>query len=367
MVAVSQAEAAAQLPPAVAADVDALVVKLKRRQVVGAYATAVQTLQLLLQAITQTRVAAVETLLDVVRGIGRTLVEAAPLELSIGNSVRRVLKVVREEASSEEGGPAPSADINRAGMLPLSSQTSMYNVLALSPQTAALPKAHSDLKAAVVEAVNQMLDELETLYSSVSAQALEYIHTNEVILTLGTSRTVNEFFKAAARKRKFQVIVAETAPWYDGHTAAVELSRAGIDTTVVTDAAVFAMMARVNKVIIGTHAVLANGGLIARSGTHLVASAAKHHATPVVVLTGLFKLAPLYAFNQDTFNLLSTPAAALPFDDAEFTEKVSVSVPFFDYIPPELVSLFVTNIAGHPPSYIYRLLSEQYNAEDNVI
>jgi translation initiation factor eIF-2B subunit beta len=33
----------------------------------------------------------------------------------------------------------------------------------------------------------------------------------------------------------------------------------GIATTVITDAAAFAMMSTVNKVIVGTHAVLANG------------------------------------------------------------------------------------------------------------
>jgi translation initiation factor 2B subunit (eIF-2B alpha/beta/delta family) len=40
------------------------------------------------------------------------------------------------------------------------------------------------------------------------------------------------------------------------------------------------MMARTNKVILGTHAVLANGGLIAFTGSHAVALAAKHHAVP---------------------------------------------------------------------------------------
>ena len=41
--------------------------------------------------------------------------------------------------------------------------------------------------------------------------------------------------------------------------------------TLIADAAVFAMMARVNKVIVGAHAVMANGGLIATAGCHLLA------------------------------------------------------------------------------------------------
>ena len=35
---------------------------------------------------------------------------------------------------------------------------------------------------------------------------------------------------------------------------AVELSRAGIETTVITDSAIYAVMSRVNKVILGAHA-----------------------------------------------------------------------------------------------------------------
>ena len=45
-----------------------------------------------------------------------------------------------------------------------------------------------------------------------------------------------------------------------GHNIAASLAKSNIETTVITDSAVFAMMSRVNKVIIGTHTVMANGG-----------------------------------------------------------------------------------------------------------
>lgn len=53
---------------------------------------------------------------------------------------------------------------------------------------------------------------------------------------------------------------------FEGQKMAVQLSEFGIEATVVTDSAVFAVMTFVNKVIIGTHAVMANGGLIAHTG-----------------------------------------------------------------------------------------------------
>lgn len=38
--------------------------------------------------------------------------------------------------------------------------------------------------------------------------------------------------------------------------------------------------------------------------------------------------------------------------------------PAYDFIPPNLISLFVTDMGGHTPSYVYRLLTEYYSRED---
>lgn len=54
---------------------------------------------------------------------------------------------------------------------------------------------------------------LEGTTDNIAMQALEHIHSNEVIMTIGRSRTVEAFLKDAARKRKFHVIVAECAPF----------------------------------------------------------------------------------------------------------------------------------------------------------
>ena len=68
---------------------------------------------------------------------------------------------------------------------------------------------------------------------------------------------------------------------FQGHTLALSLAEDGIESTVITDSAVFAMMSRVNKVLIGTHTVLANGGLKAFNGSHALALAAKYYSVPV--------------------------------------------------------------------------------------
>lgn len=53
----------------------------------------------------------------------------------------------------------------------------------------------------------------------------------------------------------------------------------------------------------------------------------------------------------------------------EATDSLSVEVhnPAYDYIPPHLISLFVTDTGGYTPSYVYRLLAEYYSREDYVL
>jgi Initiation factor 2 subunit family len=103
-----------------------------------------------------------------------------------------------------------------------------------------------------------------------------------------------------------QVIVAEGAPGLQGATAARRLAAAGIAALIIPDASVFALMARVNKVLVGARAVLATGGILAQSGTRLVALAAKHHRVPFVVVTGAGARARTCGANLARFAMRST-------------------------------------------------------------
>ena len=94
------------------------------------------------------------------------------------------------------------------------------------------------------------------------------------------------------------------------------LAKDGIDTTVIHDSAAFAIMARVNKVLLPAHAVLANGGLVAPSGSHMLALAAAHNSVLVVCLTGMFKLCPMYPHEgQDTLQELVSPSSIIDYSE----------------------------------------------------
>ena len=131
-----------------------------------------------------------------------------------------------------------------------------------------------------------------------------------------------------------------------GHELAKNLAKAKIQTTLITDTAIFAMMSRVNKVIIGTHTVLANGGLKAVAGSHLVALAAKYYNVPVIVLAPLYKLSPEYPKSADIKirNRFVSPESLVDYSESLYVEKAQIYNPVFDYVPPELISLFIFNM-----------------------
>lgn len=331
---------------------------LKQENYSGSHHLAYKTINTLRKLITQLKWSNAKELMDEITNQGKQMIAVQPTEYVVGNMVRRVLKIIREEYVRLLGKSEESAN-----------KDSLHKMLVSDSDKIDYKKSLKELQSVVMEAVNEYIDEIEASIHNIASQAIEHIHSNEVVLTIGKSRTVESFLKQAAKKRKFHVIVVEGAPQYQGHDLAKSLAEKNIETTVITDSAVFAMMSRVNKVIIGTHSVLANGGLRAVHGAHMVALAAQEHSVPLIVLGSLFKLTPFHYSdigNEATFNRLSSPEGVMSYYDGgeEDMRNVQIYSPTFDFVPPELVTLFISNIGGVAPSYIYRLLSELYHADD---
>ena len=86
---------------------------------------------------------------------------------------------------------------------------------------------------------------------------------------------------------------------------------------------------------------------------------------PVVGVTGAFKLTPLFSHNQNkVLNHMLSPSEILPYDSPICFENVTVTIPTFDFISPDLIDLYVTNSGSHQPSFMYRLLAEFYHPSD---
>ncbi|TCD66190.1 GCD complex subunit gcd7 [Steccherinum ochraceum] len=358
--------------------VETLVSKLRRRQVVGSRDAALETVLVLRQVVSRAKFSNIDQLVAIIRSVGKRLVEAQPKEHTVGNTVRKVLHHIREEYNTASKGTAASSSKTTYTIsnFVLQGQPRKQNVAPKSEATISLKEDDPDdpdsfsraLKPVLMEAIQDVLDELETVYDNVSKNAKDHIHSDEIILTLGHSRTVESFLKQAAHSRSFTVIVAETGPSYKGHEMAKSLSSAGISTFLVPDSSIYAIMSRVNKVIIGAHAILANGGMFAITGSLLAATAARVHSTPIVVCAGQFKFTPLWNLYHDFGALdFADPSSVLGFEEGSLVDKVDVLNPYYDYVGPELVDVFITNDGDHPPSSVYRLIKESYDDDDHEL
>eukprot|EP01084_Bolivina_argentea_P091207 164201_1 len=383
-------------------DVHEFEYKLRRAKKYGSSACAIDTCRLLRSVLHKGRFETWGSLLSSIQFIGEKLVRARPLELVIGNIVKRLLFIIRREHRywtklqakknellAEKQSKGKKYQTLNTQKLELNEQDIFQQDETLNPSILdifhAREERNFDLdkfnnkkdKSTIINELNDLMEEIETTYQSIEEYSVEHIHSNELILTYGYSKTVYHFLKYAAKYRSFEVFVCESAPSLHGQSMANDLVKEAEkhktdknfnikSVTLISDSSIFAIMSRVNKVIIGTHAVFANGGLLAHSGTHGLALAAQFYSVPIVVVSGLYKLSTLYAYDQDTFNEHDAPSKLIKYEQmSQLSDNVSISNPVFDYLPPEYIDIFLTNAGGHAPSYMYRLLSEYYDTTED--
>lgn len=298
-------------------------------------------------------------MLDYVRTIGRRLQAASPPELAIGNVARRVLGLIREAQDS----PSDEANVDVEGKSARTiadNQTSLlfagldrYNVQ--SDKSVPMDKIIEDVQ----EGLSLLLTEIREADGQVSDTALDHIHASETVLTYGSSYIVQRFLLRAAKARRFTVIQVEGYPnehrlthetvmkgMYDEEKDAGQrlksLSAAGINVIVVPDSAIFAVMTQVSKVFLPIHVGFPNGGFVSAAGSSLVAQAAQAHRVPVVALGAIYRLTPMPALNIE--ELIEDGDAGRVTDYRDLDDSIDVINPISDYVSPELVNLFVTNM-----------------------
>ena len=403
---------------------------LKRRQIKGAKPCAIATAYLLRRAISSVRAADSSKLLERVSQVGRRLVEAAPKELTIGNVVRRVLGLIRDEEDEKRGGDlsggnsevgsgtvTPQAEMGSPihasspnGIAPPRDApqrpplfsvgtgqprlfTSMFSILShptMRAPESPLPSGtstpqHTDLRAEILEGITEIIDELDQSDDQIANYALDHVHPSETIFTYGASLTVQRFLLKAASKRKFTVIHAEGYPNSHAETHSIvtgnhddedldvdtfqkPLIQAGIRVILIPDSNVFALISRATKCVLSANAVLSNGSFISASGTKPVIKAAKFHHVPTIVLAATYKLSPAYPYDKWEYVEYGDLNAVVEYQDQEMRNGLkSLRNPLTELVDQGQVDLFVTNLGGIATTEVGRVVRETYWEEDVLL
>lgn len=353
------------LPPEIRTLVEPVVAQLKRLQLQDDKKTAVEVSQLLMRVISAARWTDPLVLIDLIRQVGVVLEKAKPKDFIPGNIVRRVLALIREEIDSE-------APLDNTPMI-----SSMFSLLSTSHLTAEttlrkqLKKQASDMRSIIIQGIKDLIDEICNVKEELESMSADLIHDNEILLAATPQLdTVLQFLIKARAKRTFTVLVTECYP-NESVTAqkfVKELAQHKIEAVLIPDSTVFAVMSRVGKVILGANTVFANGGCSTSAGVANVVECAKEHKTPVFAVAGLYKLSPLYPFNREDLIEVGNSSRVLSYKDSALMENVDVVTnPLGDYVTPEHIDIYITNVGGFAPSFIYRIVLDNYKPEDNSL
>ncbi|KAK3377723.1 hypothetical protein B0H63DRAFT_223237 [Podospora didyma] len=388
------------------ASTESLIYLLKRKQVTGdecANATA----RMLLQVVAKSKWHDVDQLLARVQSTGSRLARAAPHEPVIGNIVRRVLGLIRDEATEDRNADEMSESVEdiQALSVPASpppprphpglirTQTaggsvvvskSMFNLLSVAdtadlptttstPMSQAQPASVSTLRSEVIDGIEEIMDEISQADDQIATFADIQISPGDYVLVYQPTRTVEKFLVKAASKRRFTVFIAGIEPPHNGAAEAPysalrkKLNAAGVHTICLASNGLMAYIPRINKVVINAKAVYQNGGLLVDSGSSIAALAAHAFSKPVIVLGGVFKFCPEDPSDQVKSGEQGSASSSVTYAEGAGVDALEVENTVTDYVPPELVDIYVTNLGPQTRHHLASILADHYKPEEMVL
>lgn len=211
-------------------------------------------------------------------------------------------------------------------------------------------------------------EQIETAAIAISMKVREKILNGDVVLTYGGSSLIKKTLVDAWKEAeiKFRVIVVDSRPDYEGQEMLKSLTMMGISCTYVLINAISFIMPEVSKVLLGAHALLANGYVMSRVGTAQIAMVANSYNVPVLVCCETHKFSERVQTDAFVFNELGDPNALVvnrnsreKFEHLKDWESIPHLTPLnlrYDFTPPELVTAVVTEVAILPCTSVQVIL-----------
>ena len=207
-----------------------------------------------------------------------------------------------------------------------------------------------DLAAAAQATLSEVMD-----HELAAAGEAASLVRGRSVLTLSRSESVSQALLLGSPASR--VFVAESRPGGEGEVVARELARRGLDTTLVADAAMGRVLAdgRVDLVLVGADAILADGTVANKCGTRLAALAAKSLAVPVYVVAASDKISPSLSIDLE--------GDRCDGGKESWSSGPRSFRPLFELTPAELISKIVTEEGPVEPSDLAPLCAEAERLE----
>mgnify|MGYP002403250688 CR=1 FL=1 len=187
----------------------------------------------------------------------------------------------------------------------------------------------------MANAAKQLLHANEQAIAHITTFARPYLQGT--IMTHSLSGTVLEVFGACIPPVT-EVIILEGRPLYEGRTTAKSLNRQAVQLTLITDAQADIFLPMCQAVVVGADSLLADGSVLNKAGTALLARAAQGYNVPFYVLSETLKISPR-AWSGDLAWLEEQSASEVW---PEPVPGVTVRNFYFDRTPANLITGIIT-------------------------
>jgi ribose 1,5-bisphosphate isomerase len=185
----------------------------------------------------------------------------------------------------------------------------------------------AELQGSAQELSDELFEEFYESRQRTAEIGSKRIRPGYRVLTHCHSSAVTMVFKEAVRQgTRFEVILTETRPRYQGRITARELLDEGVKTTMIVDSAVRSFIKSADLVLVGSDAMTSEGNVINKIGTSQIALAANEARIPFYVVTELLKFDPQTIHGD--YETIEEREAAEIWEDAP--EGLEIRNPAFD-------------------------------------
>jgi len=214
------------------------------------------------------------------------------------------------------------------------------------------------LKETSAKACHEFIENSKTAIERIGEIGARRILDGDTLMTHCDSSAALKVIETAWKKgKKLKVYVTETRPRFQGRITADRLGQLGIPVIMIIDSAVRHFMNQVDRVIVGADAVSANGAVVNKIGTSLMALAAREARTHFLVAAESYKFSPETMFGELVKIEERNASEIISPSDVKYP-SITVANPSFDVTPPEYVDLIITEKGIIPPQAAILLLQE---------
>jgi len=218
-----------------------------------------------------------------------------------------------------------------------------------------------DLRASTVEAVDRFCTQLERAQDDLGAIGANRLRDGDTIMTHCHSTDALACVEAALDDGKeIEAVVKETRPRKQGHITAKQLREWDVPVTMVVDNAARRYLDDVDHVLVGADSIAADGSVVNKVGTSMLAVSARERGVPVMVAAQTLKLHPDTLTGHTVEIEMRDETEVLSDEERADIGDVTVENPAFDVTPPRYVDAIVTERGQFPPESVVTLMREQY-------